>query len=392
MALSIRHIYKTFEALTALADVTFDVPRGEIVAVLGPSGCGKSTLLGVISGLVTPDSGTIFGNDKALADVPVHQRGFGLMFQDYALFPHMNVFENIAFGLKMSRLPEQKLRVRVTEMLELVNLAGYEKRDVNTLSGGEQQRVALARALAPSPTLLMLDEPLGALDRTLREHLLVELKEILQRVGQTALYITHDQEEAFALADRVVLLNRGVVEQIGTPAALYAQPASPFAAAFLGMTNLLEGVVTRRGASEEPGWEVKTGLGVIPLQIPNSQEPNLSKEPAIVPVGAKNLSPPPGFLGEGNQVLVLLRPDAAAFEDYEGAFALDVQIKSHSFRGKMSFVQVLAGGVTLTFEFSAIQKLPEIGAQARLFIDGINGVQLFQRERGLRKDPGSKIQ
>ena len=201
--------------------MSFDVASSEIVCLLGPSGCGKTTLLNIIAGLEQPESGQVLVEGQDIAGTPVHRRGFGLMFQDLALFPHKNVRDNVAFGLRMANLAPQAIDLRVREVLELVGLAGFEQRDVNQLSGGEQQRVALARSLAPRPRLLMLDEPLSSLDRALRERLMNELRDILTRVGQTAIYVTHDQQEAFALADRVVILNAGRVAQIGTPQQVY---------------------------------------------------------------------------------------------------------------------------------------------------------------------------
>jgi ABC-type Fe3+/spermidine/putrescine transport system ATPase subunit len=196
-----------------------------------------------LAGLEKPDSGFVSWQGINLEDIPSHRRGFGLMFQDYALFPHMDVFGNVAFGLRMSGKEQATINDRVSEVLDLVNLSGFEHREISTLSGGEAQRVALARALAPQPSLLMLDEPLGSVDRTLKEWLLAELSRILRQLSQTAIYVTHDQEEAFTIADRVVLLNKGQVEQIGLPQDIYSCPSSRFVAEFLGLTNLLPGFV-----------------------------------------------------------------------------------------------------------------------------------------------------
>ncbi len=236
--LELHHIHKTYNEVPLLRDVSFEVQQGETACLLGSSGSGKTTLLRIIAGLEEPEQGSVLLEGRDLANVPVHQRGIVLMFQEYALFPHRTVGENVAFGLRMKNEPKSRIAARVESMLALVGLEGFEGRDVNELSGGEQQRVALARSLASHPNLLLLDEPLGALDRNLRERLLEELPLILQRVGVTAVTVTHDQEEAFALADRVILLNEGQVVQSGAPETVYRYPASAWAARFLGQNNL----------------------------------------------------------------------------------------------------------------------------------------------------------
>lgn len=260
--LSVEDIWKQYGDTVALRGVRLSATPGEILSLLGPSGCGKSTLLKVIAGLESPDRGVVAWGGADLASVPVHQRGFGLMFQDYALFPHRNVFGNVAFGLQQQGRSAPEIRARVAELLEQVGLAGYEKRSVLTLSGGEQQRVALARALAPQPRLLMLDEPLGALDRTLREGLLQELAGLLRGLGQTTIYVTHDQSEAFALSDRVAVMQAGRVVQVGAPAAVYARPATAFVARFLGLQNIVAGVATATG--------VRLPWGEFPATLPAS--------------------------------------------------------------------------------------------------------------------------
>lgn len=241
--LSIRKITKSYEGAPLLQDISFDVAAGEIVCLLGPSGTGKTTLLRIIAGLEDYEAGQVLFEGRDLRNVPVHERGIGLMFQDLALFPHRNVFDNIAFGLRMltPRPSPEHISGRVMETLELVGLsAQFARRDVNRLSGGEQQRVALARTLAPRPRLVMFDEPLGALDRILRDQLVDEIRALLKRLGTTALYVTHDQDEAFELADRVVILNAGRVQQSGAPIEIYQDPANAFVARFLGLTNLVQ--------------------------------------------------------------------------------------------------------------------------------------------------------
>jgi ABC-type Fe3+/spermidine/putrescine transport system ATPase subunit len=257
--LEVRDVRVSFGDVNVLRGIDLSISSGEIICLLGPSGCGKTTLLRVIAGLEKPKTGDILLDGKSILALPVYQRDFGLMFQDFALFPHLNVADNIAFGLKMSRMPSTQRKERIYEVLELVGLTGYERRDVAQLSGGERQRVALARSLAPNPRLLMLDEPLGSLDAVLRDRLVIELRTIIKRVGLTAVYVTHDQHEAFAIADRIALMNVGHLEQIGTPESIYRHPVSSFAARFLGMDNIFL-VLNREGNI------VHTAVGSFPVE------------------------------------------------------------------------------------------------------------------------------
>lgn len=233
--LEIKRLSVAFGGTQVLHDVSLDAEPGELVAILGPSGAGKTTLLRAVAGLVVPEAGTVEWDGVDLAAVPPHKRSFGLMFQDYALFPHRTVGENVAFGLRMRGDSPAGIESRVAEVLGWVNLAGFETRSVATLSGGEQQRVALARALAPEPRLLMLDEPIGSLDRNLRERLVEELRGVLADQHITSLYVTHDQDEAMALADRVAIMRGGEVVQTGTPRQLWERPESQWVAEFLDL-------------------------------------------------------------------------------------------------------------------------------------------------------------
>jgi ABC-type Fe3+/spermidine/putrescine transport system ATPase subunit len=241
--LEVQHLFKGYKGKPVLIDISFKLDAGETVCLLGESGSGKSTLLRIIAGLESPDSGSILFNGVDLASTPPHLRDFGLVFQDYALFPHLNINDNVAFGLKMRRMGQDEISQRVVNSLELVDLECFGKRQVSDLSGGEQQRVALARALAIRPRLLMFDEPLGALDRSLREDLLNELRMILQHTNVPAIYVTHDQEEAFTIADRVLILHDGKIVREGAPADVWADPQSAFVAEFLGLGNIFEGEV-----------------------------------------------------------------------------------------------------------------------------------------------------
>ena len=238
-ALEVLGVSKSFGTMAAVRNVSLTADRGELVCLLGPSGCGKTTLLRLIAGLDPLDAGTIAFDGRDLRSLAPHERGFGLMFQDLALFPHMDVFGNVAFGLRMQHLPDGEVRQRVNELLELVELAGFGNRKVHELSGGERQRVALARSLAPAPKLLMLDEPLGSLDRALRESLQTQVRSILKAVGVAAIYVTHDREEAFAIADTIAVMDRGSLVQAGPPEALFRAPANELVALSLGVRNIV---------------------------------------------------------------------------------------------------------------------------------------------------------
>ena len=237
--LSVAGATVAFGGLRALDGLDLEVTAGEVVAILGRSGCGKSTLLRAVAGLQPLDIGEVRWDGGDLAGVPVHRRGFGLMFQDHALFAYRDVAANVAFGLRMQKIPACRRRHRVQEALSLVGLAGFEERRVDTLSGGEAQRVALARSLAPEPRLLMLDEPLGSLDRPRRDELTGELRTLLRYTGTTALHVTHDHDEAFSVADRVAVMQAGRIDRIGTPADIWRDPRSEHVARFLGHSNIV---------------------------------------------------------------------------------------------------------------------------------------------------------
>jgi len=337
----------------ALAGVDLDVAQGELVCLLGPSGCGKTTLLRVVAGLEAPDHGSVWFDQKNLSAVPVHLRHFGFMFQDFALFPHKSVAENVAFGLRMENLPAAQIKTRVAEMLRLVGLHAYAQRSVFELSGGERQRVALARSLAPAPQLLMLDEPLGSLDRTLREELMMELRAILKRVGVTALYVTHDQEEAYAIGDRIAIMLAGEIVQIGAPQAVYRQPANRNIARFLGFSNILPA----SHHPHQPG-QLHTAIG------------DISHEQIA---GAESL----------DRLLLLIRPESARLDasrppdarhpylrDYRAAdhpcLSLTGFVAGCSFRGSDYRIAIRVpapqADVILTFDLPAYQSSGDPGA------------------------------
>lgn len=349
--LDILNIWKSFGSKQALAGVSFTVQPGERIAVLGPSGCGKSTLLSIIAGLEAPDQGELNWAGLSLAGTPAHQRGFGLMFQDFALFPHKDVFENVAFGLRMQKAPPEQIAHEVQQALSLVGLPGFDRRDVNTLSGGEQQRVALARALAPHPRLLLLDEPLGSLDRNLRERLVIDLRDILQRSQQTAIYVTHDQEEAFTLGERLVVMNNGQVEQIGAPEQIYCQPASRFVARFLGLSNLLPATIL---ASNAAGMQIETPIGRFDLPVVDD-----------------------GFK-IGEEIIVLLRPDSIEIGD-SGSYSLEGTLAETAFRGSLTRANIVLAGSSLVFDFPSRAELPQRGQTIILSFDPYRALQVFKR-------------
>ncbi|MBQ6706513.1 MAG: ABC transporter ATP-binding protein [Clostridia bacterium] len=239
----LENISVSFDDQSVLQNLDLQISDGEFVTLLGPSGCGKTTTLRIIGGFLKPDSGSVFFDDQLVTDLPPHKRPVNTIFQRYALFPHLNVFDNVAFGMQVRKMKKEEIRERVEEMLRLVNLTGFEKRSVNTLSGGQQQRVAIARALAIHPRVLLLDEPLAALDLKLRKDMQAELKNIQKRLGITFIYVTHDQEEALSMSDTVVVMDSGKIQQIGTPQDIYNEPTNAFVADFIGESNILDGVM-----------------------------------------------------------------------------------------------------------------------------------------------------
>ncbi|MFO1540346.1 MAG: ABC transporter ATP-binding protein [Chloroflexota bacterium] len=330
-------------------DIDLSVPAGQVVSLLGPSGSGKTTLLRLVAGLERPSAGRILLAGRDLADVPVHARGIGLMFQDYALFPHRDIGGNVGFGLRMAGWDAERIRARVAEVLALVGLPGTERRPVAQLSGGEQQRVALARAIAPNPRLLMLDEPMGSLDRALRERLPDELAALFRALSLTVLYVTHDQDEALRVADRIVLLAGGRIEADGTPEALWSAPPTVFAATFLGFRAIGHGTI-EDGLLRGP-W------GPIPL-LPGQPAGGAADDAARAAVAAA--------VARGTPVPFLLRPDALRLD---AAGALAGSVAARRFRGDHVLVTVrFADAPDLEVEVRG-GALPAPGAAVRVAID-----------------------
>jgi iron(III) transport system ATP-binding protein len=324
--LSLKNLSKRFDKTQAVADVSLDVERGEFFGLLGPSGCGKTTTLRMIAGLETPDSGSIEFDGRDITNLPAERRGFGMVFQNYALFPHLNVFENVAFGLRARHKPNPEIRERVKGALELVQLPGYEKRRVDELSGGQQQRVAIARAIAIEPALLLFDEPLSNLDVTLREETRGELRELVNRLGLTAVYVTHDQEEAFALCDRISVMVGGRILQTGLPRDLYEHPAQLLVGQFLGRNNLIRAIRLSAGKSELAEFQTLEGGHTIRIAV-----------------GDKNLVPL-------NQACILaIRPEHILITKLDDQLenAVPATVREINFAGATSSIKLDANGLTL---------------------------------------------
>jgi len=326
--LALRGVCKRFGAVPALADVGFNLAAGEVLAILGPSGCGKTTLLRILAGFEAPDEGTVALDGRDILPVPPWRRPVNMMFQSYALFPHLTVERNVAFGLRQERLPRAEIAARVAEVLALVRLAGLERRMPHALSGGQRQRVALARALAKKPRLLLLDEPMAALDRRLREETQVELLALQRRLGLACILVTHDQAEAMALAHRIAVMEKGRIVQLGSPAEIYRRPANRFVASFIGDASLI--AVRVLGQEGDMLAVVAAANDTLHLSVPASTAPAL----------------PPGGMG-----WVMLRPEAvqvAPASRTEDAGALAARITHASYAGAlMQYRLALAEGIEL---------------------------------------------
>ncbi len=339
--LEISGLTKRFGSVVAVDAFALEIEPGMLVSLLGPSGCGKSTILRVIAGLLEPDAGTIRIGGEDITWRPPHRRNIGLVFQSYALFPHMSVFENVAFGLRRRRVGEAAIRRRVGEALALVRLSGLERRLPNELSGGQQQRVALARAIAPQPALLLLDEPLSNLDAKLRHTMRLELRRLQQELGVTTVFVTHDQEEALTMSDRICVLAEGVLQQVGTPRQIYDAPGNAFVAEFFGRSNGFDGRVTATG---------------VPTTVALSENVELAT------------SHLPADLAPGDPVRVTIRQENVAIS---AAGGLTGTMELVSFAGSTAqFLVRLPDGIELNAEIriGRGETLPEAGRPVRLTI------------------------
>ncbi len=351
--LAVEAASKSFGGVAAVTGVTLDVARGDIFALLGPSGCGKTTLLRMIAGFEAPDSGRIVLDGQDLGPLPPHRRPVNMMFQSYALFPHLSVAGNIAFGLKQEGMQADAISKRVAEMLRLVRLEGFENRRPHQLSGGQRQRVALARALAKRPKLVLLDEPLAALDRKLREETQFELLAIHRRLGTTFVIVTHDQEEAMTLAHRLAVMDRGEVAQVGAPREVYEHPASRFVAGFIGTANMFEGIVI--GSSDK----------LVRVRCPQGD------------LSVRHDRPPP----EGATAAVAVRPEKLRLGN-GGANVLIARIEDLAFRGEATSCRLsLESGMALTLTLPNSERvslsLPRAGEQTQVSFAAEDAVLLL---------------
>ncbi|MBP5571546.1 MAG: ABC transporter ATP-binding protein [Bacteroidales bacterium] len=343
--INIEHLSKSFGDKKVLEDINLYINRGEFITFLGPSGCGKTTLLRMIAGFLNPDSGCITMDGKDLLGVPPHKRPLNTVFQRYALFPHLDVYDNIAFGLKLAKVPENEIETRVRKILKLVAMSDYEDRDVTTLSGGQQQRIAIARALVNRPKVLLLDEPLSALDLKMRKDMQIELKEMHQKLGITFIYVTHDQEEALTLSDTIVVMNEGKIQQIGTPADIYNEPVNSFVADFIGESNILNATMIRDKEVNFIGHDFKCVDS--------------------------------GF-GENNPVDVVVRPEDIYFTESENKCQFTATVKSCTFKGVHyeMFVETDKGYELMIQDYDAY----DVGEKVMLYIKP-QDIQVMKKER-----------
>lgn len=341
-AIALRGISKMFGPVTALHSTDLSVEKGEFLTLLGPSGSGKTTLLNLIAGAIGPTTGAILLDGRDITQMPPRERGIGMVFQNYALMPHMTVFENVAYPLRARHHPSNTIRAKVMEALERVGLRGFEDRKPRQLSGGQQQRVGIARCIVYSPTIIMMDEPLGALDKNLREQMQGEIKRLHKDLGTTFIYVTHDQEEALNMSDRICLMNLGEIAQVGTPDELYFQPRNRFVAEFIGESNLISGRI-----------EAAEGMVI---------------------AGNSCVAVPTGRWTEGTELLAMIRPEKVRICDCdepvgEGSYVLSGEVKSSSFIGGMTRLTVETENalkITAKMISDRAESRPAPGARVRL--------------------------
>lgn len=353
--LSLKNVSKTLGDKTILDDISLDIRKGEFVTLLGPSGCGKTTTLRILAGFLSPDSGSVMLEGKDIASLPPYKRPFNTVFQRYALFPHLDVYDNIAFGLKLQKTPVDEIDKKVRKVLKMVSMTDYEDRDVESLSGGQQQRVAIARALVNQPQILLLDEPLAALDLKMRKDMQIELKEMHKKLGITFIYVTHDQEEALTLSDTIVVMNEGKIQQIGTPTDIYNEPQNSFVADFIGESNILNGRMICDRKVEFAGHEfdcVDDGFG------------------------------------ENVDVDVVVRPEDIYIMNHTEGAQFTANVKSCTFKGVHyeMFVDTDTGYELMIQDYNAFEPGSEVGLIIRP-----NDIQVMSKERSFNTFEGEII-
>ena len=353
--IEIKNVSKSFGDKCILRDVSIFVKQGEFLTLLGPSGCGKTTLLRMIAGFGSPDSGEILINGTDITNMPPHERPVNTVFQRYALFPHLDVYENIAFGLKLQKVPEAEIEKRVRKVLKMVSMTDYEDRDVDSLSGGQQQRVAIARAIVNQPKVLLLDEPLSALDLKMRKDMQIELKEMHRKLGITFIYVTHDQEEALTLSDTIVVLDNGNIRQVGTPTDIYNEPQNAFVADFIGESNILNGKMIKDKLVEFAGHEFE-----------------------CVDEG----------FGENVNVDVVVRPEDIYITNKLDSAQFTAKVKSCTFKGVHyeMFVDTDKGYELMIQDYNAFEPNSEVGLIIRPA-----DIQVMHKERSLNTFEGEMV-
>jgi spermidine/putrescine ABC transporter ATP-binding subunit len=353
---TLENLAKWYGGLNVLDNVSIDVKEGEFLTLLGPSGCGKTTTLRMVAGFVTPDTGRVLFNGTDMTRTPTQKRRLGMVFQDYALFPHLSVADNVGFALRAAGMPKGDISKRVKELLALIRLPAVGERFPSELSGGQQQRVAIARALAHTPAVLLMDEPLGALDLKLREAMQHELAVIQQKLGITTIYVTHDQEEALSLSDRIALMRKGKIEQLGTPREIYRNPATPFAAFFLGKINFLSGNLLEK---QDGVYRISTTNGML-----------------LCPVKDQSKFSP------GDRVLVAVRPEHLRIQEVTGQHASNVlpgRVVRQKFTGKVVQYEVRVDELTSFFVDGTTDRIIEADAQVQVTWD-ISATHLYRYE------------
>ena len=322
MNIRLQDVVKRFGTLEAVSNISLEIKDGELFTLLGTSGCGKTTILRLIGGFHRPDAGEIYFSSQPVSLIPPYERNIGMVFQNYALWPHMTIFENIAYGLKIKKLAKREISSKVLHGIKLVNLSGLEKRYPGQLSGGQQQRVALARALVLNPDVLLLDEPLSNLDAKIRIQVRAEIRKLQKELGITTIYVTHDQEEALTLSDRIAVINHGKLQQIGAPRDLYENPHNPFVADFIGINNLIPGEVREMGETE--GWfKVQTKVGLLICRTDDAFQP-------------------------GDQCLISVRPETAALSQ-----SADVPQDSNAIPGTVNFASYIGNTIRYDVEIES---------------------------------------